>query len=350
MADGTTDGAASLQPLSGSPRQIWDLLRRWWATSEEAHTLMVRTSGSTGEPKDVVLSKGALIASAQATHAVLGGAGSWTLTLPPNAVAGLQVLVRSLLAGAEPIWAAEFSDLSEALAANAGERRYVSLVPTQLHRLAHERRLDVLADYDAVLVGGAATPPRLRQVAADAGVRLVRTYGMSETCGGCVYDGRPLPTCRVRIDGDGQILIAGPILFEGYRGATRQGKWWPTGDLGVFDDGILTVTGRVDDVVKVGGAKVVLPHVERAILALAQVDAAAVVAVPDDRWGSRVVAFVRTDESELGDVNVLRTMLIGGGLHRWSTPQQIVVVDDLPLLPGGKVDRVELARRAATHS
>src|SRR5690606_31760091 len=144
-------------------------------------------------PKLVRLSRRAMVASAQATHQVLGGPGQWVLALPPSGVGGLQVLVRSALAGVEPVFADEFEDLNAACAALTAERRYVSLVPTQLHRLASAGQLSGLARLNAALIGGAALDPELRQTVADAGVRVVRTYGMSETSGGCVYDGRPLP-------------------------------------------------------------------------------------------------------------------------------------------------------------
>ena len=164
-----------------------------WDAADDPAPLAVETSGSTGAPKRVLLSRAALRASADATHARLGGPGQWLLNLPPSYVAGLQVLFRSVRAGTEPV--VQDGPFGEAAAAMTGARRYVSLVPTQLVRLLDE---DALRGFDTVLVGGARLEPALRTRAERAGVRVVATYGMSETCGGCVYDGRPLDGVAVR--------------------------------------------------------------------------------------------------------------------------------------------------------
>ncbi|NUR08526.1 MAG: AMP-binding protein, partial [Nocardioidaceae bacterium] len=176
----------SLRPVRGTAAEIVALLRAWDA-ADDPTPLVVETSGSTGRPKRVVLSRAAMRASADATHERLGGPGQWLATLPPTYVAGLQVLFRSVRAGTDPVERA--ADLT------AG-RTYVSLVPTQLHRLVDD---PALARFDTVLVGGAALDPALRERADRAGVRVVTTYGMSETCGGCVYDGRPLDGVRVDV-------------------------------------------------------------------------------------------------------------------------------------------------------
>jgi O-succinylbenzoic acid--CoA ligase len=245
---GLLTAAASLRPVSGSARDVLDLLRPWVA-GDDVEPLVVRTSGSTGEPKDVRLSRGAVLASAHATHARLGGPGQWLLALPVTGVGGLQVLVRSLLAEQEPVLLDDHDDLVDALRELDAPRTYASLVPTQLHRLASAGRLDVLAALDAVLVGGAALDPTLREQATSAGVRVVRTYGMSETSGGCVYDGVPLDGVRVRVadarDGVGRVQLAGPVLFDGYGDVARTDEWFDTADLGSVDAaGVLSVVGR----------------------------------------------------------------------------------------------------------
>lgn len=333
-----------------------DLLRPWVA-GDDTGPVVVRTSGSTGEPKDVRLSRGAVLASARATHARLGGPGRWLLGLPVTGVAGLQVLVRSLLAGADPVLLDEHADLEAAVASlvdgRGPERAYTSLVPTQLHRLDAEDRLDVLAGLDAVLLGGAATDPALLDRARRAGVRVVRTYGMSETSGGCVYDGVPLDGVRVRVvdadeHGVGRVQVAGPVLFDGYGDDPRVGEWFDTADLGRLDaHGVLGVVGRADDVVVSGGVNVPLPAVERALRALPEVHDAAVAGVPDAEWGSRVVAVVVPADATCLDgvrVDPLRDALEDAGLDRRWAPRDVVLVDAVPLLPGGKVDRLAVRR------
>lgn len=339
---------ASLRPVEGTPRDVLDLVGPWVADGDDP--LVVRTSGSTGAPKEVVLSHAAVLASATATHERLGGPGQWLLDLPTSGVAGLQVLVRSTLAGTDPVLAVEHEDLASAVAAMTGRRRYASLVPTQLHRLDAAGQLGVLAGLDALLVGGAAADPDLLDRARDAGVTVVRTYGMSETCGGCVYDGWPLRDVRVHIDDAGQVHLAGPVLFDGYGAAPREGEWFATSDRGSLDAaGRLTVLGRTDDVVLSGGVSVPLPAVERAVTSLPGVRTAAVVGVPDAEWGTRVVAYVVPDDAVCLDglrLDEVRDGVEASGLQRTWAPRQVVLVDGLPLLPGGKVDRLRLTARA----
>jgi O-succinylbenzoic acid--CoA ligase len=332
----------SLRPVSGSAEGILALLRDWEAAPGEPEPVVVETSGSTGRPKRVVLSRRAMRASADATHSRLGGAGRWLLALPPTNVAGLQVLFRSVRAGVEPVVVDDLADLP----AGAG-CRYLSLVPTQLHRaLASPRHLEALCRLDAVLVGGAPLAPSDRATAEAAGVRVVATYGMSETCGGCVYDGRPLDEVEVDVDADGQVLLAGPVLFDGYQGdaelteAVLRGGWLRTHDLGRLDDGRLVLLGRADDVVVSGGVKVPTPAVAAALRRHPSVDRVEVVGVPDAEWGERVVAVVVA----AGPVPAaeLRALVRP---RAWA-PKQVVLVDGLPLLPGGKVDRVAVRRIA----
>lgn len=319
---------------------------REWLEADAADPWVVRTSGSTGEPKDVLLSRDALLASAHATHERLGGPGRWVLAVPTSGVAGLQVVLRSLVAGDSPVPLGDGG--WEAAVAEPGVR-YASVVPTQLHRLAESGRLAVLAALDAVLVGGAAVPADLLEAARAAGVRVVRTYGMSETCGGCVYDGVPLDGVRLRID-DGQIMIAGPVLFDGYAGHPRTEEWFATADRGeIGDDGRLRVLGRIDDVVVSGGVNVPLPAVTEALRGVEAVRDVEVLGVPDAEWGTRVVAFVVPTDAVCLDalrVDELRDAVEAAGRPRAWGPRQVVLLDELPLLPGGKVDRVRLRGQA----
>lgn len=314
---------------------------REWLGARSPEPLVVRTSGSTGAPKDVVLGRDAMLASAHAALHRLGGPGQWLLALPAHYVAGLQVLLRSLVAETDPVVLEEYADLDHAVAALTADRRYVSLVPTQLHRLL-DTHTHALGAFDAVLLGGAAADRSLLDRARAAGVRVVTTYGMSETCGGCVYDGRPLDGVDVSLDDDGRILIAGPVLFDGYAGQpgltaqTLVDGVLRTPDVGTFDaDGRLVVTGRVDDVVFSGGVNVGLAAVEQRVRDHPRVEDAAVVAVDDPEWGSRVVAFAVADGLTL---QALRDF-VAERLPRTWAPQELAVVPALPLLDSGKVDR-----------
>ncbi len=320
--------------------------------------LVVPTSGSTGQPRLALLSPPALTASADATHTALGGPGRWLLALPTTHIAGLQVLVRSLRSGQDPVvvdsansfTAAAFVQAVSSLDKAESELpHYTALVPTQLQRLLDDGAgVEALWELDAVLVGGAAVPAALLDRARDAGVTVVRTYGMTETCGGCVYDGVPLPGVDVAITTDGHVRIAGPVLFDGYLDDPNPSVvdgWFITSDIGRLVDGVLQVDGRADNVIVTGGVNVPAEAVERAMLASAEIEAAIVVGVPDDEWGERVVAMVTAAEAiELDDVRE--------GLHSvlpapW-IPREVVTLEALPMLASGKPDRAAV-RRLAIH-
>jgi O-succinylbenzoic acid--CoA ligase len=333
------DGGPAVLPEPGA-------LRGW----ETAAALGVPTSGSTGEPKTVLLSADALTASAEATHARLGGAGTWLLALPTTHIAGVQVLVRSLVAGTEPgvldladgFRAAGFAAAAEPVLAAPG-RHYTALVPTQLSRLVAEggAGLVALRAFDSVLLGGAATPLALLTRARDLGVRVVTTYGMSETAGGCVYDGVPLDGVRVRAER--QVELAGPVLALGYRGGEPFGDWFRTGDLGRVRDGVLEVLGRADDVIITGGENVAPVLVERVLVAQPGVLEACVVGVPDAEWGQVVVAaVVPADVADPPAERVLRDA-VRAELGRSATPKRLVFVPELPSRGPGKVDRAAVA-------
>ncbi len=342
--------------------------------------LVVRTSGSTGAPRDVLLSAAALRASGEATAARLGGHGRWLLALPPVHVAGVQVLVRSLLAGTEPVVLAPGPFRADAFERAVGEldrpgsphRRYTSLVPTQLHRLlGSPGALAALRTFDAVLVGGAATAAGLLTDARAAGVRVVTTYGMSETCGGCVYDGVPLDGVEVDVDpADGRVLLAGPVLATGYRGrpdldgeafVERGGRrWLRTGDLGELVTGpapddatdrpagpVLRVLGRADDVLVTGGAKVAPAAVERVLGALDGVADVCVVGLPDQEWGQSVTAVLVLHDGARAPAHDDVRAAVARSLGHAAAPRAVVVVESLPLRGPGKPDRAAVARLAA---
>ena len=321
--------------------------------------LVLATSGSTGPPKGALLQGSALTASATATHAWLGGPGTWLLALAPHHVAGIQVLVRSSLAGTVPeavdlthgFATDDFVRSTDALLRRADGRRYTALVPTQLLRLldAGPAAVAALTSYDGVLVGAAATPPALLARAHAAGIRVVTTYGMSETCGGCVYDGTPLDGVEVALQ-DGRILLGGPVVARGYRlrrdsdaFVERDGRrWFCTDDLGELVDGRLHVTGRADDVIVTGGLKVSPGAVESVVVGLPEVSECVVVGVPDAEWGQSVVAVIVLTHLKTVALQQVRAA-VTAALGSAAAPRRLVVVDRLPLRGPGKPDRAAAA-------
>ncbi len=338
------DGAAPLAVLPAGPAA--GAAREVLAPDEpleDGADLVVVTSGSTGAARGVLLPASALRASATATLERLGGPGTWLLALPVSAVAGLQVLVRSALAGTVPTVLAPGEPLADAVARLPAGRRYTALVPTQLRRCL-DAEPDALRALDAVLVGGAAADPALLARAREAGVAVVTTYGMTETSGGCVYDGVPLDGVRVRVDDRG-VAVSGPVLALGYRrdpegtAAAFAGGEFRTRDAGTVDaHGRLTVTGRLDDVVVTGGVNVAPQAVEGALRAHPDVDDAVVFGRPDDEWGQRVVAAVVPRDGAAPDLAALRAW-VAGRLGAPSAPRELHLVDAVPTLHTGKPDR-----------
>ncbi|HSR86072.1 MAG TPA: AMP-binding protein [Streptosporangiaceae bacterium] len=309
--------------------------------------VVLATSGSTGEPKAVELSAAALIASAAASLRRIGaGPGErWLCCLPTFHIAGLGVLVRSLIAGLEPVIVPAVSP--EILAASGCA--HISLVPTQLRRL-----LDAGASpgpIASVLLGGAPSGDGLLAEARTAGWRVITTYGMSETCGGCVYDGVALDDVAVRLRPGGEIEISGAVLFSGYLGAPdltasalRDG-WFHSADLGWWrTDGRLGVRGRADEVINTGGEKVVPGDVEAALGTHSGVADVVVLGLPDPEWGEAVTAFVvAADPAEPPDLAGLRSA-VREAVSVYAAPKRVVVVPEFPLLPSGKPDRAALRR------
>ena len=400
-ATGTTDhredgGGDTARPLAllvpvgpdENPEQVRADLAGRIAQVPPRADLVLRTSGSTtGTGRLIAMSTAALAASARATHERLGGPGTWLLPLPAHHVAGLQILVRSLLSGTAPVVVDASTGFSPTALAEAlrsvraptdpsvgsdAPRLYTSLVPTQLVRVLRDPAASrALAEADAVLLGGAAADPALLARARRAGITVVTSYGMSETGGGCVYDGRPLGGVELAIqdpdaDGAGRILISGPVLAEGYLhpadrmpGAAEDfhesagRRLLATSDRGrLRPDGRLEVLGRLDDVIITGGVKVEPRRVEEALTSIDAVAEACVVGLPDEQWGSVVAAAVVLEPggqrggSNRWDSAALRTTARGrlDGAH---TPKRVVALEALPLRPSGKVDRRAVARLIA---
>jgi o-succinylbenzoate---CoA ligase len=338
---------------TGETSQLTTLLRADEAIDDDV-AVVVSTSGTTGIPKGAMLTAEALTASAAATHHRLGGPGRWLLALSAGHVAGLQVLVRGVVAGSTPVVippSFSVTELVSGIGALGAGRRYTSLVAVQLVKaLRDPSSAAALAQLDAVLIGGGPMPAGLAEKAAAAGVPVVRTYGMSETCGGCVYDGMPLDGVRVRID-DGRIVLGGRTLAKGYRNRVdpdpfAEPGWFRTDDVGVVDDsGRLTVLGRMDDAISTGGLTV-MPHlVEAAVATHPAVAECAVFGVADDRLGQRVVAAVVLSPGRTAPaVDELRAH-VASTLNATAAPREIHVVEELPRRGIGKVDRRALVAR-----
>jgi O-succinylbenzoic acid--CoA ligase len=307
--------------------------------------LVVPTSGTTGSAKGVVLGHDALLASATATAARLGltgrpGDDRWLCCVPPSHIAGLMVLVRSKLAGTPPVMQPRFDP---AAIGGAHDATLISVVPTMLRRLLAAGT--DLSRFRWVLLGGGAIPAGLVAAATAAGARLVTTYGMTETCGGCVYDGDPLPGVRVSLGEDGEILLSGPTLMHGYRlrgaetAAALAAGWFHTADAGELDgDGRLRVLGRRDDIIVTGGEKVVPAEVAAVLMEHPGVADAAVAGRPDPEWGQAVAAVV-VPAPEAGPggptLEELRSFVIAR-LAAYKAPRHLVVVAELPRGPTGK--------------
>lgn len=312
---------------------------------------VLSTSGSTGRPKQTMLSVDALAASAMGTAMALKAEGQWLLALPVHYVAGFQVLVRSLYAGTRP-WVMDLGSpftargFTEAAAELTDRVRFTSLVPTQLRRLLQDpdpETIRVLQRFNAILLGGAPAGAELLEETHRHGLKIVRTYGMAETCGGCVYDGVPLDGVEVTDDG-GRLWVGGSTLADGYLGQPELTaerflfnsgrRWFCTDDAGEVRDGKVAVNGRLDDVIVTGGLKVSAAAVAAAIESLSEVREALVLGIPDPEWGSSVAAAV------VGSVDAEAVRARAGSrLGRHAAPRAVLVLDELPLLPNGKPDR-----------
>jgi O-succinylbenzoic acid--CoA ligase len=325
------------------------------STVPQRIALVVQSSGSTGRPKRVALSSDAVLASAAASESALGAPGQWVLALTTTYIAGVNVLVRSIAAGTRPVAVEPGGFTAERFTAASRDLDpdvpwFTSLVPVQLARLvADEAAVDALRRFSRVLLGGQAAPTPLLERCRDLGIRVTRSYGSSETSGGCVYDGVAIGTTRVRI-ADGEVQIAGPVLADGYLEdpertdaafvLERGMRWYRTHDSGSLDDGVLSVHGRLDDVIVSGGINVSLGAVEA--VTRERVPDAVVVAADDARWG-QVPVVVTTASVDLADLRARVASRLGPA----AAPARVLTLDVLPMLESGKPDRLSLRRRAA---
>ncbi len=316
--------------------------------TEEGTVLVVATSGTAGEPKLVQFDRHAIDAAVAASALALeaGAHDPWLCCLPLAHVGGLLVLLRAVLLGAPVSVHSRFDP--EAIA-NEPEVAYTALVPTMLVRLL-DAGVD-LSRFRAILVGGAALPEELRRRAERAGASVVETYGLTESCGGVVYDGLPFAGTEVRIDPETRgIELRGPTLMRGYRsdpeGTSRaftSDGWLRPGDSGELDAaGRLRVHGRLDDLINSGGERIWPLEVETALRDHPKVAEIAVAGRPDPEWGERVVAFVvPTDPSDPPALQELRDHA-EITLSRYKAPRELILLESMPLSRAGKLRRSAL--------
>jgi O-succinylbenzoic acid--CoA ligase len=331
--------------------------------------VVIETSGSTGTPKRVALSTDALLASAAASASAVGGQGQWLLALPVHYVAGVNVVVRSIAADTEPVTLApgHFDPVrfGEVASEMTGDGRYVSLVPVQLTRLVEESQHNprvraAMRRFDRILLGGHRPSAEVLEQAADLDLRVSVTYGASETCGGCVYDGVPIGNTRARVVA-GRLELAGAVLANGYLDDPERtdaafyeadgARWYRTGDLGAIADGRVTVLGRSDNVIISGGEKVSLDAVEAAVRELDGFRDAVVVSADSEEWG-QVPVVIAAAPAYAGSHGLAAALPlvrehVTARLGRAAGPARIVAVGTIPLLASGKPDRIQLARLAA---
>ena len=319
------------------------------APVEQGVGAVLATSGTAGQPKLAELSREAIAAAVSASASFLGVDDSrpWVGCLSPAHIGGFLVLLRGALLGA-PVVVHERFDAAR-LVAEAPEGACVSLVPAMLRRLVDEGA--DLSGFGAVLVGGDAIDPELAEAAEGRGGKVVGTYGLTETCGGVVYDGRPLRGSAVRFDGQaGEIELSGPTLMQGYHfdpaatGAvfTTDG-WLRTGDAGRLDDeGLVRIDGRLDEMIRTGSEKVWPQEVERALREHPKIRDVAVAGRPHPEWGQQVVAFVVPrvidDPPTLDELRERASDLIA----RFKAPRELVLVPELPRTASGKLRRSAL--------
>jgi len=344
LADAVREAwAAGKAVLPLGPEGPDRLSERFGGQVEPGIGAVVLTSGSTGEPRGVELSWNALHASAEATNRRLEvePGDRWLCPVPVHHIAGLQILVRSERAGLDPPLVMDRFDVAEVAEA---ETNLISLVPTMLVRLL-DAGID-LSRFKAILLGGAALAPSLLLRAREGGAPIVRSYGMTETCGGCVYDGEPLEGVDLRIEASGEIALSGPVLFSRYRGepeltrARLVNGWFRTADAGTIESGRLRVLGRVDELINTGGEKVSPAEVAGLLTTHPAVAHAEVIGVPDAEWGERVVAFIEVvgRPPTLDEVRAH----IADRAEGFKAPRELVVIHEWPRLPSGKIDRRRL--------
>ena len=381
--DGT---GPAIAPMADSPefivRQTLEALRPndpEFPLESNDIAIVSATSGSTGTPKGVLLSKQALEASATAFGNRFGTNNRWVVSMPAHRIAGIMVLVRSWfhnspfeidpsVGGARTFESAAFAATTmRAVRESAADGRalMVSLVPTQIARLLESGSvgIEALQSYDLVLSGAAATPQPMLNRMRELGIKVSVSYGMTETCGGCVFDGRPLDGVKVSLGTKddvepGRVTISGPVTASGYRlrpdldAVSFISGQVQTHDAGKLDSsGLLHILGRLDDVVTVGGVNVALSAVESLIRHHPAIEDVAVIDLQDELWGSIPIAYVVTRYHITDTSNLISEIqsTIRDQISRAAVPRTVQFVASLPMLDSGKIDRISLRMQAANE-
>lgn len=374
----------AIAPMPTSPAGLVDLLTKaikpdnpTYPLESQNISVVCATSGSTGNPRGVLLTAEAINASVLAFSKRFGSEYRWVMSMPAHRIAGIMVLARAALhgnpflvdpstGGARPFDAATFSVTTAQAVRDSqkdGRPLAVSLVPTQIARLldAGTVGIEALQAYQLILSGAAATPQPMLNRLRELGINVVISYGMTETCGGCVFDGQPLAGVTISLGTKddvepGRISITGPVIASGYRlrpdlaaVAFIENKLI-THDVGKLDSaGLLHVLGRLDDVVQVGGTNVSLSAVEALLRHHPDISDVAVIDIADDLWGSIPMAYATLRNENINRENLVTVMknTVTDRIGRAATPRLIQFIDQLPMLDSGKIDRLTLRLQAS---
>ena len=297
-------------------------------------SLLVATSGSTGTPKEIGITSAALLASARASNKFLKATKgqTWSLLLPLTHIAGINVLVRSIELESEPI------DLRNHVGTYP-DADFTAIVPTQLFNALNGDAdlLSHLKGTKAVLVGGAALSEELRSQGIASGINIITTYGMTETCGGCIYNGEALDGVNFELTEDQRVKISGPVLAD----VENESGWYLTQDIGVILDGKLKVIGRADDVIISGGENISLSAIESELNKKFPQLLVAAFATSDSKWGQALHVAVQTQDENIKP-QISQALVSAIGNH--AKPKSVILLDKLPQIGVGKVDRTSLAK------
>ena len=297
-------------------------------------SLLVATSGSTGTPKEIGITSAALLASARASNKFLKATKgqTWSLLLPLTHIAGINVLVRSIELESEPI------DLRNHIGTYP-DADFTAIVPTQLFNALNGDAdlLSHLKGTKAVLVGGAALSEELRSQGIASGINIITTYGMTETCGGCIYNGEALDGVNFELTDDQRVKISGPVLAD----VEKESGWFLTQDIGVILDGKLKVIGRADDVIICGGENISLSAIESELNKKFPQLLVAAFATSDSKWGQALHVAVQTQDENIKP-QISQALVSAIGNH--AKPKSVILLDKLPQIGVGKVDRTSLAK------
>jgi O-succinylbenzoic acid--CoA ligase len=302
----------------------------------EAGQVIIETTGSSGIKKRVVLSIDAISASAELSNARINATSGdvWSLLLPTNHIAGVNVLARAIKLDSKVVGVDETAD-------------YTAIVPTQLHRalFGDKKLLEHLQKCKSVLVGGSPASKTLLELATKAGINVITTYGMTETSGGCIYNNRALPGVSVEADETGRLMIKGPILANGYENNQElwnenfKDEWFLTNDLGTVKDNEVLVIGRSDDVVLSGGENVSLIAIENELAANFPDVNFLATSITDFEWGQKICLISNIEIDHLQVSQVLKDKL-----GKQFVPKDFLVVEQIPQIGIGKPDRVKASQ------